>query len=125
MEEQASLLLERLERLGNAARGPKGLSDLWKQAQQSAEGSPEQILLAAGGFEVWFAYICAKHGSEIRSKFAGKAACRNLVADLENRPPGYLRQLATKVANRIEPAVRGKVGQLRPMSQQPNKRRRK
>ncbi|KAK4243365.1 hypothetical protein C7999DRAFT_44813 [Corynascus novoguineensis] len=120
MEEQASLLLEQI---GNTDRGPKGLRDLWMQAQQSAEGSLERILFEEGGFESWFAYICAKRGSEIRSHFVGKAACRNLVADLESRPADYLRQLATIVASRINPATKERVGKLRPMSQQPNKRR--
>ncbi|KAK4096895.1 hypothetical protein N658DRAFT_435146 [Parathielavia hyrcaniae] len=118
MEEQVSLLLEQI---GNADRGPKGLRHLWMQAQQSAEGSPERILLEEGGFEAWFAYICAKRGSEIRSHFAGKAACRDLVADLKTRPADYLRRLAKAVTNGIDPAVKERVGKL--MSQRPHKRR--
>ncbi|KAK5654707.1 hypothetical protein OQA88_7031 [Cercophora sp. LCS_1] len=121
MEEQAALLLEQLS---NADRGPKGLRDLWMQAQQPTASPPERILVETGGFGAWFAYICAKRGSEIRSHFAGKAACRDLVADLENRPADYLRRLATAVASGIDPAVKERVGKLQPISQQPSKRRR-
>jgi len=104
-----------LNQISNLDRGPKGLKTAWAQraAQGAGGSSTAQILLEAGGFGVWLAFTCAKLGAEKGSRFAGKAACRDLVADLAARSPGYLKLLATSVRGRIDPAVCAKVEKLR------------
>jgi len=125
MPNQASLLLKQLS---DVDRGPRGLRDLWKNAQQAVPDSVEKAFLEAG-FGVWLAYICTKRGAENKEKFLGKAACRDLVASLEKQPSEYLNSLAAAVARGIGPDIETKVKEIEGridtnMSQQSNKRQR-
>ncbi|EGY23489.1 uncharacterized protein VDAG_04927 [Verticillium dahliae VdLs.17] len=120
-----------LLKLQDSDRGPKGLADSWREAQHVADKSVPGVLLKEGGFPVWYGYLLAKGDVEKSSRFAGKAATRDLIADLENRPVEYLKSLATTVTCKINPVVAAKVEQVRrtriecqtkSMSQKSNKR---
>ena len=130
MEDNSQVVLL-LNNLQNFERGPKGLADSWRETQQAAEDSVERVLLKEGGFPVWFAHYVAKNDAAKSSRFAGKAAIRNLIADLEDQPLEHLKLLAATVASQIDSATLAKVEQVRRtriefqtknMSQNSNKR---
>jgi hypothetical protein len=85
-------------------------------------------------FSAWLAYVVTKNAAEGPNKFAGKAALRSLIGNLETTSTEYRKSLAAAVVRGVDPETEAKVQCMHDkmnkqspnhdMSQQPNKRRR-
>ncbi|CAI6040928.1 unnamed protein product [Clonostachys chloroleuca] len=87
---------------------PKGLAKAYQDALKAEETSTERILLANGGFSVWFAYFLTKRAAKSATHFDGQAACSQMLEALDEISIENRTLLAHKVQEAIPTTTQAK-----------------